>query len=59
MVEEGIYPDTSLAKEVYANRVMYPDDILLTRVGMFYEVSWVFEEIAREMATGLMYVQLA
>jgi hypothetical protein len=33
------FPDTVLAHGIFTNMQKYPDDIILTRVGMFYEVS--------------------
>jgi hypothetical protein len=33
------FPDTGLAHGIFLNMQKYPDDIILTRVGMFYEVS--------------------
>lgn len=38
-VRDGHVPRTSLAREVWMNMKRYEGDILLTRVGMFYEVS--------------------
>jgi hypothetical protein len=38
-VDMKLFPDTNLAREIFTNLQAYPDDILLTRVGMFYEVS--------------------
>lgn len=38
-VEEGTFPRTPLAREIFRNLRRYEGDILLTRVGMFYEVS--------------------
>lgn len=35
----GDIPDTALAKQVYLNWKRFPDCIVLTRVGKFYEVS--------------------
>lgn len=37
-VVRGEVPDTPLAEEVYTNWKRFPDAILLTRVGKFYEV---------------------
>jgi hypothetical protein len=37
-VAEGDVPDTALAKQVYLNWKRFPDCIVLTRVGKFYEV---------------------
>jgi hypothetical protein len=39
-VKTGDIPDTALAKQVYLNWKRFPDCIVLTRVGKFYEVSW-------------------
>lgn len=39
LVRDGLWPDTALAREVYDNGKRFPTDLLLTRVGMFYEVS--------------------
>jgi hypothetical protein len=38
-VDRGEIPDTPLAEQIYANWTRFPDAILLTRVGKFYEVS--------------------
>lgn len=38
-VKTGDIPDTALAKQVYLNWKRFPDCIVLTRVGKFYEVS--------------------
>lgn len=38
-IRQGVIPDTPLAHEVYLNWKRFPDCILLTRVGKFYEVS--------------------
>lgn len=38
-VEAGTVPDTRLARVVWANWKRFPDCILLTQVGQFYEVS--------------------
>jgi hypothetical protein len=35
----GLVPDTDLARVIYRNMMMFPDEVLLTRVGGFYEVS--------------------
>lgn len=40
-VKTGDIPDTALAKQVYLNWKRFPDCIVLTRVGKFYEVSLV------------------
>lgn len=40
-IQQGVIPDTPLAHEVYLNWKRFPDCILLTRVGKFYEVSLV------------------
>ena len=37
-VVKGEIPDTALAKQVYLNWRRFPDCIILTRVGKFYEV---------------------
>ncbi|WRT63671.1 uncharacterized protein IL334_000594 [Kwoniella shivajii] len=36
-IEEGTIPSSTLAREVYTNWLRFPDCILLTRVGKFYE----------------------
>ena len=38
-VRMGDIPDTALAKQVYLNWKRFPDCIVLTRVGKFYEAS--------------------
>ena len=38
-IRTGDIPDTALAKQVYLNWKRFPDCIVLTRVGKFYEVS--------------------
>ncbi len=38
-VEAGELPGTDLSKVVYKHRMRFPDAIVLTRVGKFYEVS--------------------
>lgn len=38
-VDTREFPDTPLAWGIFTNMHEYPDDIILTRVGMFYEVS--------------------
>jgi len=38
-IETRQFPDTILAHGIFTNIQKYPDDIILTRVGMFYEVS--------------------
>ncbi len=38
-LEEGSIPDSPLARQVFANWKRYPESIVLTRVGKFYEVS--------------------
>lgn len=40
-IQQGVIPDTPLAHEVYLNWKRFPDCILLTRVGKFYEVSLI------------------
>jgi hypothetical protein len=40
-VKARIFPDTPLAYGIFVNMQTYPDDIILTRVGMFYEVSMI------------------
>jgi hypothetical protein len=42
-VAEGDVPDTALAKQVYLNWKRFPDCIVLTRVGKFYEVCLLFQ----------------
>ena len=37
-VSQGVLPDTPLAREVYGYWKLFPDAILLMRVGKFYEV---------------------
>lgn len=37
IVKVGAYPDTDLAYELWQHEHQYPDDLILTRVGMFYE----------------------
>jgi len=40
-IASGDIPDTALAKQVYLNWKRFPDCVVLTRVGKFYEVwSW-------------------
>lgn len=48
-VKERSFPDTPLAKEIFNNMKAYPDDIVLTKVGMFYEVSLSSERFARRL----------
>jgi hypothetical protein len=38
-IASGDIPDTALAKQVYLNWKRFPDCVVLTRVGKFYEVS--------------------
>lgn len=38
-VTRGEVPDSPLAEQVYENWKRFPDAVLLTRVGKFYEVS--------------------
>jgi hypothetical protein len=38
-VAQGEVPDSPLAEQVYHNWKRFPDAIVLTRVGKFYEVS--------------------
>lgn len=38
-VSDGLFPRTPLAKEIFCNMTRFQGDMLLTRVGMFYEVS--------------------
>jgi len=40
-VKTRVFPDTPLAHGIFVNMQKYPDDIILTRVGMFYEVSLI------------------
>jgi DNA mismatch repair ATPase MutS len=40
-IASGDIPDTALAKQVYLNWKRFPDCVVLTRVGKFYEVSIV------------------
>jgi len=40
-IASGDIPDTALAKQVYLNWKRFPDCVVLTRVGRFYEVSVV------------------
>jgi hypothetical protein len=40
-IASGDIPDTALAKQVYLNWKRFPDCVVLTRVGKFYEVSVV------------------
>ncbi|WWD22390.1 hypothetical protein CI109_106881 [Kwoniella shandongensis] len=49
-IAEGIIPNTPLAKEVYINWKRFPDCILLTRVGKFYES---YFEPARQLSSIL------
>nr|KIR47809.1 hypothetical protein I312_02957 [Cryptococcus bacillisporus CA1280] len=49
-IQQGIIPDTPLAHEVYLNWKRFPDCILLTRVGKFYES---YFEPARYLASIL------
>ncbi|KAK8845444.1 hypothetical protein IAR55_006157 [Kwoniella newhampshirensis] len=49
-IEAGIIPNTPLAREVYLNWKRFPDCILLTRVGKFYES---YFEPARQLASIL------
>lgn len=37
-IDRREFPDTVLAHGIFTNMQKYPDDIILTRVGMFYEV---------------------
>lgn len=39
-VAQGVIPDSPLAKQVFQNWRRFPDCIILTRVGKFYEVSF-------------------
>ena len=41
-ITHGTIPDTALAKQVWQNWMRFPDCIVLTRVGKFYEVSLPF-----------------
>ncbi|WVF66211.1 hypothetical protein IAT40_000951 [Kwoniella sp. CBS 6097] len=54
-IKEGIIPDSPLAREIYANWLRYPDCILLTRVGKFYES---YYEPARELS-AILNIKLA
>lgn len=38
-IADGSFPRTPLAKEIFCNMRRFEGDVLLTRVGMFYEVS--------------------
>ncbi|OXC71204.1 hypothetical protein AYX13_00070 [Cryptococcus neoformans] len=49
-IRQGVIPDTPLAHEVYLNWKRFPDCILLTRVGKFYES---YFEPARYLASIL------
>ncbi|WVO18464.1 hypothetical protein L204_106181 [Cryptococcus depauperatus] len=49
-IRTGVIPDTPLAREVYVNWKRFPDCILLTRVGNFYES---YFEPARQLASIL------
>ena len=40
-IASGDIPDTALAKQVYLNWKRFPDCVVLTRVGKFYEVGVV------------------
>jgi hypothetical protein len=42
-IVDGSFPRTPLAKEIFCNMRRFEGDVLLTRVGMFYEVSPSFE----------------
>ncbi|WVQ76288.1 hypothetical protein IAR50_005953 [Cryptococcus sp. DSM 104548] len=49
-IQSGIIPDTALAHEIFLNWKRFPDCILLTRVGKFYES---YFEPARRLASIL------
>ncbi|ODN76055.1 hypothetical protein L202_06000 [Cryptococcus amylolentus CBS 6039] len=53
-IQSGIIPDTALAHEIFLNWKRFPDCILLTRVGKFYEASlFSYFEPARKLASIL------
>ncbi|WVR03472.1 hypothetical protein IAU60_000463 [Kwoniella sp. DSM 27419] len=49
-IADGTIPDSALSREVYANWLRFPDCILLTRVGKFYES---YFEPARQLSAVL------
>ena len=42
-IASGDIPDTALAKQVYLNWKRFPECVVLTRVGKFYEVSIILD----------------
>ncbi|OCF39320.1 hypothetical protein I317_06902 [Kwoniella heveanensis CBS 569] len=54
-IEANVIPDSPLAREIYANWLRFPDCILLTRVGKFYES---YYEPARELS-AILNIKLA